>query len=246
MADLSDWNHAVIEHAKSLADKCPPILATFDAPSEAGFRPTTVILVHTHARYSALHRTDSHLPVTTGASEDRPMNLLGLTVLLSSLIAPIVGDPPAASAPAPAWSPPSVTEVSRQEFSPPLPSPLVVRAFDHLEHNWDSGHRGVDLAGSENAEIRAAGSGVVVFAGFLVDRNVVSIEHSSGLRTTYLPVSPVVEVGDQVQRGQVIGTLETGHCLSACLHWGAKNGDRYYDPMTLLSPMTIRLYPPGP
>lgn len=131
-------------------------------------------------------------------------------------------------------------------FDYPTSSHTVLRAFDHLEHNWLPGHRGVDLASRPGEEIRAAGPGRVAVAGRVVDNNVVSIEHDTGLRTTYLPVTPSVSVGDMVETGDVIGTIEEGHCLiGACLHWGAKRGDRYYDPLSLLGEVTIRLYPAG-
>ncbi|WP_230198243.1 M23 family metallopeptidase [Flaviflexus massiliensis] len=131
-------------------------------------------------------------------------------------------------------------------FDYPTSSHTVLRAFDHLEHNWLPGHRGVDLASRPGEEVRAAGPGRVAVAGQVVDNNVVSIEHDTGLRTTYLPVTPSVSVGDMVETGDVIGTIEEGHCLiGACLHWGAKRGDRYYDPLSLLGEVTIRLYPAG-
>lgn len=131
-------------------------------------------------------------------------------------------------------------------FDYPTSSHTVLRAFDHLEHNWLPGHRGVDLASRPGEEIRAAGPGRVAVAGRVVDNNVVSIEHDTGLRTTYLPVTPSVSVGDMVDTGDVIGTIEEGHCLiGACLHWGAKRDDRYYDPLSLLGAITIRLYPAG-
>lgn len=130
------------------------------------------------------------------------------------------------------------------QFDWPTSSTTVLRKFDHLEHNWLSGHRGVDLASRPGEQIRAAGPGRVAHVGLVVDNNVVSIEHDTGLRTTYLPVTPSVEVGDLVSTGDVIGTIEEGHCLfDTCLHWGAKRGDRYYDPLSLLDMVTIRLYP---
>lgn len=137
-----------------------------------------------------------------------------------------------------------LTRPSSTEFDWPTSSTTVLRAFDHLEHSWHPGHRGVDLAAARGDEIRAAGPGRVIFAGVVVDRRVVSIEHASRLRTTYLPVTASVEAGDYVGKGDVIGTLEDGHCLiGACLHWGAKRGDIYYDPLALLTGTEIRLYP---
>ena len=53
----------------------------------------------------------------------------------------------------------------------------------------------------------AAGAGVVVFAGMVAGRPVVSIDHAGGLRTTYEPVDPSVAAGQAVARGSPIGTL---------------------------------------
>lgn len=95
--------------------------------------------------------------------------------------------------------------------------------------------------------MRAAGEGVVVFAGKLAGRGVVSIDHQL-LRTTYEPVKPVVRAGEQVYAGQRIGTLQRGHpgCDPACLHWGVRRGTappEYLNPLPLLAHTTIRLKP---
>lgn len=130
----------------------------------------------------------------------------------------------------------------------------VLREFDPPEQAWLTGHRGVDLVMTEGADVLAAGAGRVVYAGKLNDRNLVSIEHDDGLRTTYEPVSPAVSKGDVVMKGQVIGVLEAGHASGsvsgagaeesgAVLHWGAKySGDRYIDPLSLLTLAPIRLW----
>lgn len=125
----------------------------------------------------------------------------------------------------------------------------VLRHFDPPDQPWLAGHRGVDLAGVVGAEVRAAGAGTVAFAGVVVDRPVVSIDHPIGIRTTYEPVEPAVTGGEQVTPGQIIGVLHTGngHCQVPCLHWGARIGAQtYIDPLALLRPPVIRLYPPQP
>lgn len=118
----------------------------------------------------------------------------------------------------------------------------VLRGFDPPSVKWGRGHRGVDLAMQEGQPVMAAGDGVVLYAGRLADRPTVSIEHAGGIRTTYEPVEPAVAAGQSVARGQVIGTLKTGHCgANACLHWGAKKGpDDYLNPLRLVRPL-IRL-----
>jgi murein DD-endopeptidase MepM/ murein hydrolase activator NlpD len=132
-------------------------------------------------------------------------------------------------------------------WSPPLAAdPEVTRPFAAPPHPYAAGHRGVDLRGSPGAAVLAAGDGVVVFAGLVAGRPVVSIDHAGGLRTTYEPVDPSVGAGVRVSRGSPIGTLAPGHggCpVEACLHWGLRRGESYLDPMTLLRPARIRLLP---
>ena len=131
-------------------------------------------------------------------------------------------------------------------FDWPLPSKTVLREYDQLDNNWLPGHRGVDIAGTRGETVHAAGAGMVVYARRMVDTNIISIEHSDRFRTTYQPVKATVKEGDMVELGDIIGTLDDGHCLvGACLHWGAKRGDIYYDPLSLLTPeeVRVRLYP---
>jgi murein DD-endopeptidase MepM/ murein hydrolase activator NlpD len=133
------------------------------------------------------------------------------------------------------------------KFSWPLTgAPAVVRAFQAPAHQYGPGHRGVDLAGESGTPVFAAGAGTVVFAGRVADRGVVSIDHAGGLRTTYEPVLPSVTAGDVVTRGQQIGTLQAGHpgCPTiTCLHWGARRGTDYLDPLRLLRLGQVRLLP---
>ncbi|MGO3041241.1 M23 family metallopeptidase [Ancrocorticia populi] len=132
-----------------------------------------------------------------------------------------------------------------QDFQWPSGSEVpVIRKFNNPSERWLPGHRGVDLEMSEAADIKAAASGTVVYAGRLSDRNVVSIEHQNGLRTTYEPVTPTVKKGESVARGQVIGQLDPGHLAGSwVLHWGAKySGDRYINPLSLLNYSPIRLW----
>lgn len=134
----------------------------------------------------------------------------------------------------------------RQRFDPPL-SLDVVRRFLPPATRYGSGHRGVDLAAEPGTSVRAAGDGVVIFAGQVAGRGVVSIEHDGGLRTTYEPVRAQVSAGDIVRRGQLIGALQPGHpsCpAAACLHLGARLPDRVYlDPLALFRIWQVRLKP---
>lgn len=120
----------------------------------------------------------------------------------------------------------------------------VVRGFDPPDQPWLPGHRGVDLLGAVGTEVGAAMAGRVVFAGTVAGQGVVVVSHGE-LRTTYLPVRPLVPVGTQVSAGQPIGRLRAGHPCpgGTCLHWGLKRGDAYLDPLSLLDEAEVRLLP---
>jgi murein DD-endopeptidase MepM/ murein hydrolase activator NlpD len=125
-------------------------------------------------------------------------------------------------------------------YVPPLAGRLeVVRPFDPPTTVYGAGHRGVDLRGTARVVVRAAAAGVVLFAGAVAGRGVVVLLHPDGIRTEYEPVRPVVRVDVHVAAGQPIGVLTGRHrgCPGVCLHWGARRGDTYLDPLRLLAPL---------
>ena len=159
--------------------------------------------------------------------------LLGSTVVLAPL--------PATAEPAPAAVP--ATALWRAPVDGDL---TVTRPFDRLLHPYAAGHRGVDLRATPWTPVLAAGDGVVVFAGRVAGRPVVSVDHPGGLRTTYEPVDASVAAGQSVARGSPLGTLAVGHAgcpVEACLHWGLRRGETYLDPLSLLEPPRVRLLP---
>lgn len=140
-----------------------------------------------------------------------------------------------------------LTPTPTTRFTWPLPPPHpVVRAFQAPTSLFGPGHRGVDLSAPAGTAVLAAADGVVIYAGAVAARTLVSLEHRGNLRTTYEPVDPAVTTGRQVRRGEVIGHLQEGHCPSPCLHWGARRGHEYLDPLRLVSTGRVRLLPLGP
>ncbi|HEX7105905.1 MAG TPA: M23 family metallopeptidase [Acidothermaceae bacterium] len=132
-------------------------------------------------------------------------------------------------------------------FVAPLPAPLtVLRGFEPPAQPWLPGNRGVDLAAATGQPVVAAADGLVVYAGLLAGRGVVSISHGA-VRTTYEPVDPIVSRGETVRRGELIGrvsaTADGCGPPGSCLHWGAIRGDAYVDPLSLIAPPEVRLLP---
>lgn len=132
---------------------------------------------------------------------------------------------------------------------PLLGEPSVVRGFDPPAQRWLAGHRGIDLAGVAGEPVLAVDAGVVAFSGVVAGVGVVSVDHASGLRSTYQPVADRLGRGERVARGDRLGRLDAGgHCLFAdCLHLGARRGrDHYVDPTPLLQPAVLSLLPLAP
>jgi murein DD-endopeptidase MepM/ murein hydrolase activator NlpD len=133
-------------------------------------------------------------------------------------------------------------------YALPLPGPLhVLRRFEPPPTPYSAGHRGVDLEAGAGPVVLAAASGVVSFAGPVAGRGVVVIAHPDGIRTEYEPVAALVVAGQAVVRGQPIGRLAGRHDRwppGRCLHWGARRGDTYLDPLQLRRPLgPVRLLP---
>jgi murein DD-endopeptidase MepM/ murein hydrolase activator NlpD len=161
---------------------------------------------------------------------------LFLLVLAALVCSPL----PASGTPTP---PSSMSTRYDWPLAPPHP---VVRRFQPPSTPYGPGHRGVDLGTEPETPVLAAADGVVAFAGPLVGRGVVSIDHDGGVRTSYEPLTVLVVTGQRVIRGTVIGLSVPGHegCAAAtCLHWGARRGMEYVDPLGLLSTGRVRLLP---
>jgi murein DD-endopeptidase MepM/ murein hydrolase activator NlpD len=113
----------------------------------------------------------------------------------------------------------------------------VIRGFEPPSNPYSSGHRGIDIAVPFGTPIHAPNDGVVSFAGWIGGALYLSIDHPDGVRTTYSWLSAVtVHKGQSVLRGDVIGATGHGHpeIPAPHLHFGARIGADYIDPMLLL------------
>ena len=106
---------------------------------------------------------------------------------------------------------------------------------------FSSHHNGLDLAAPAGTPIHAAGSGVVIWAGWRTDGlgYCVFIDHQNGLLTVYghMIRQPSVRVGQYVSRGQVIGNVgSTGNSTGPHTHFMVKvgSGRDYRNPLAWL------------
>jgi murein DD-endopeptidase MepM/ murein hydrolase activator NlpD len=113
----------------------------------------------------------------------------------------------------------------------------VIRGFLQPQDPYGPGHRGIDIAVPFGTPVQAANDGVVAFAGWVGGSLYVSVDHPDGVRTTYSWLSSVsVRQGAAVRKGDVIAATGHGHpeVPQPHLHFGARIGKTYIDPMLLL------------
>lgn len=87
----------------------------------------------------------------------------------------------------------------------------------------------MDLAASDTRVV-APVSGVVSFAGVVVDRGVMTITTDKGHKVSLEPVTSVVSPGTRINAGDYIADLNEGHCQIVCLHLGLRVPDDYRSP----------------
>ena len=168
-----------------------------------------------------------------------PARALAVALLIGLLGGLLGGGPGGVAAASPAVKVEDGTE-GHPRWQWPVDGPRVVeRPFLAPPTPYAAGHRGVDLAArisgpSGTPVVRAPVGGVVHFAGRVVDRGVVTVR-AGPLLVTLEPVTPSVVVGDAIAPGQVLGSLEPGHCPSSpCVHLGVREAGHYLSPMRWL------------
>jgi murein DD-endopeptidase MepM/ murein hydrolase activator NlpD len=134
------------------------------------------------------------------------------------------------------------------DWSPPVGG-AVVRGFEPPGRPFGPRHLGLDYAVPPGTEVRAAGDGVVAFAG-RVGRAAfaVAVDHAGARRTTYAYLGRLaVRPGTPVRRGDVLGesgATGPGHGGSV-LHFGYRVAGQPTDPAPLFAapPPRISLAP---
>jgi murein DD-endopeptidase MepM/ murein hydrolase activator NlpD len=110
----------------------------------------------------------------------------------------------------------------------------VVRGFDARAGPWGPGHRGIDIATSEGAIVRAPAAGKVVFAGPVAGTTWVSLLVAPGVRVTLGPLLDPT-TAKRVSLRQPLGRVGPGHRAGAVtLHLSVRVDGVYVDPLAYL------------
>ena len=109
-------------------------------------------------------------------------------------------------------------------------------------------HKGVDFAAPKGTPIIAAGSGVVLEAGWKGSfGRYIRIKHNSTYDTAYAHMSriaPHITAGSRVKQGEIIGYVgSTGRSTGAHLHYEILVNNRQVNPMTVRLPTGKQIDP---
>ncbi len=118
----------------------------------------------------------------------------------------------------------------------------VIHGFEAPAGPYGPGHRGIDIGAPFGSAVVASQDGVVAFSGWVAGSLFLSVDHPDGIRTTYSWLSDVmVRRGDTVKKGETIARTGAGHPGEAAphLHFGARAGDVYIDPLLLLERASV-------
>lgn len=121
------------------------------------------------------------------------------------------------------------------QWGPPVTMPMtVVRDFAPPARPWLPGHRGVDLATAVGGVVYAPADGSISFAGFVVDRAIITVLHTTGHKSSFEAATASLGRGTQVTRGQPIGHKVASPKCPGCVHWGVRDPyGNYVDPLTV-------------
>ena len=100
-------------------------------------------------------------------------------------------------------------------------------------------HAGLDIDGERGNPIMAPANGIIINADWQGGYgNMIEIDHGNGLTTRYGHLSAIgVQIGDVVQRGQVIGLIgSTGRSTGPHLHFELRLNDKTINPRRFLPP----------
>ena len=137
----------------------------------------------------------------------------------------------------------SPARAADQEWSRPVDGP-VVRGYEPPARPFGHQHLGIDFETTPGTPVRAAGAGMVAFAGLVGRSRAVGIEHPGARRTTYSYLNRlVVKAGTPVRRGEVIGFSGgegPGHRREV-VHFGYRVNGQPQDPAPLFAPPRPRI-----
>lgn len=98
-------------------------------------------------------------------------------------------------------------------------------------------HKGIDIVNSLNTDVKAAGSGIITFAGWNSGYgNVVKISHGYGYQSVYAHNNKLLlKVGDKVKKGDVIAKLgSTGQSTGPHVHFEVHYQGQQINPLEVL------------
>ena len=147
------------------------------------------------------------------------------------------------------WYDENGNSAARTLIRTPISGARLSSSFGHRKHpvsGFNAMHKGVDFAAPRGTPIIAAGSGLVLEAGWKGSfGRYIRIRHNATYDTAYAHmarIAPHIRQGTRVKQGEVIGYVgSTGRSTGAHLHYEVIVNNRQVNPMTVRLPTSERI-----
>jgi hypothetical protein len=147
------------------------------------------------------------------------------------------------------WYDEEGNSAARTLIRTPITGARLSSSFGQRKHpvsGFNAMHKGVDFAAPAGTPIIAAGSGLVVEAGWKGSfGRYIRIKHNATYDTAYAhmkSIAPHIRAGTYVKQGQVIGFVgSTGRSTGAHLHYEILVNNRQVNPLTVSLPTGKRI-----
>ncbi len=200
---------------------------------------TTEVFIAFGSTQSALFRSGNRVFVKTGRVriphlrpvKRRTAAAIALCLLVAASGPEARGSPPAA----PGAGPLPRAAVGPAWLWPVVGHRQILRPFVAPADRYSAGHRGLDVFGVPGSVVLAPADGIVYFAGKVVDRPVLTLEHPDEVLASFEPVEALVGPAASSTAGEQIGVVGTGgHCSEVCVHVGMRLRGEYVSPLLFL------------
>ena len=147
------------------------------------------------------------------------------------------------------WYDENGNSAARTLIRTPISGARLSSSFGHRKHpvsGFNAMHKGVDFAAPRGTPIIAAGSGLVLEAGWKGSfGRYIRIRHNATYDTAYAHmarIAPHIRQGTRVKQGEVIGYVgSTGRSTGTHLHYEVIVNNRQVNPMTVRLPTSERI-----
>lgn len=131
----------------------------------------------------------------------------------------------------------SAPDKAPTNFGYPLKSTKIIKGFQASANQYGPGHRGTDFEASPGTAVYSIAPAQVIFVGSVNGHLYISLDHGSGIVSTYSVGTKAVKEGEVIEKGKLLGTVgkPLENDAENTFHFSMRVNDKYVDPMLYIT-----------